>query len=521
MDFQPVTYTVDKIISLLRAGRLALPEFQRDFVWSPAKVVELLDSVSRGWPVGSLLLLRGPQPFEAKAIDAGPPLRGDVDVFALDGQQRITALFHALADVSDVCYYVDFEALARGEQDYILWKRRSQFDREYSLPRKRASQGIALIREVADNEEFFNWQSHLAGDAAHRALSLRETHLSGLKSKVYRLPVVELEHEIELEALARIFETINRTGVKLNAFDLMVAVLYPHKFNLRNEWEDALLRYPLLNAFEVDGIEILKLIAIWVRREQQARRARISVRGVRQGDVLAIPPVDVKRSWHRAIESYSSALQMLVGRLGVAHPSLSPPQAMILAIAAFADPSGETTVSADRVEKWYWNSIKLQSYAQGANTRVISDVDTEVRGELEISVPAAEVSPALLEPVRRNKILVNGIGSALAVAGARDIKTGLLLSGADKGAIVARSLHSLARGDARPDENSVVASVVFAREHSFLEIAAAVRRGQELREVCDSSALGSQLVFDLDFANGYASRVERLQSVLDAGGRHG
>ena len=63
MEFQAVQHTIDKLIQWIRSGRLALPDFQRDFVWNPGRVVELLDSVARQWPVGSLLLLSGPQPF--------------------------------------------------------------------------------------------------------------------------------------------------------------------------------------------------------------------------------------------------------------------------------------------------------------------------------------------------------------------------------------------------------------------------------------------------------------------------
>jgi hypothetical protein len=517
VDFQPGTYPVDRIISLLRSGRLALPEFQRDFVWSPAKVVELLDSVSRGWPVGSLLLLRGPQPFEAKSIDQAPSLRGDVDVFVLDGQQRITALYHALANVSDVCYYVDFKVLAEGGQEYILWKRRVQFEREAGTAKERARRRIALINEVADNELFFAWQSNLSGEVAREVLSLREQHLSGLKSKVYRLPVVELEHEIELEALARIFETINRTGVKLNAFDLMVAVLCPHDFKLRDAWEDALLEYPLLKVFEVDGIEILKLVALWTRRKQQEERVRVTVRGVRQGDVLAIPPPEVKSNWKRALLAYVEALRLLVGRLGVAHPSLAPPPAMMLAIAAFMDGELETTLPTDLVLDWYWSSVRTQSYSQGANTRVVADVDRAARSSSQNvsgSLTIEDFGASLFEPVRRNRILLNGLGSALVIHGARDIKTGQLLSGAGEGPIVARSLISIAKGDARPDENAAVVSNVFAREDSFREIAAEVRRGAPLEKVCDSGAFASQFVDHASLYGDFKSRARSLSRLL-------
>lgn len=518
MDFQPGAYTVDRIISLLRAGRIALPEFQRDFVWSPAKVVELIDSVSRGWPIGSLLLLRGPQPFEAKAIDAAPSLRGDVDLFVLDGQQRITALFHAIADTSDVCYYVDFNALSRGGQDYIFWKKRSQFMGEFGTARDRAKRGLALVHEVADNELFFEWQNWLSTESSREILSLRERSLSGLKSKVYRLPVVELEHEIELEALARIFETINRTGVKLNAFDLMVAVLYPHKFKLRDRWEDALLENPILRHFDVDGIELLKLIAIWVRRKQQNEGVRITVRGVRQGDVLAMHPGEVKRNWDRALTSYVDAIYFLKGSLGVVHPSLAPPQAMILALAAFMDPNLETTVSEGEVIKWYWENIRSQSYSQGANTRVVADVDRVNRPSsfFEDSFGLEESLSSLVDPVRRNRILINGLGSSLVLRGARDPYTDKLLSSeADDGdPIVPRSIVSLARGEAKLDESSIVASLIFARESSFAKIAAKVRHGMKLGDVCSATALSTQMVDD-DWINGrFARRAEKLHLLL-------
>ena len=516
MDFQPGTYTVDRLVSLLRAGRIALPEFQRDFVWSPAKVVELIDSVSRGWPIGSLLLLRGPQPFEAKAIDEAPSLRGDVDVFVLDGQQRITALFHAIADVSDVCYYVDFRALAAGHQDYILWKKRSQFKKEYGSAIERAKRGIALVHEVADNELFFLWQSGLPSDSAREALALREQTLSGLKSKVYRLPVVELEHEIELEALARIFETINRTGVKLNAFDLMVAVLYAHNFKLRDEWEDALLEHRILQIFDIDGIELLKLVAIWVRRKQQLEHSRVTVRGVRQGDVLAIPPVDVKKNWHRAVRAYVDALELLVGKLGVAHPSLAPPQAMILALAAFMDYELDTTLSERLAIKWYWENIRAQSYSQGANTRVVSDVDRAAKSirDFEEVMPLDDLNTSLLDPVRRNKILLNGMGSVLILNGARDLLTGDLLAGIGNGPIVGRSIESLSRGMARPDEDALVASVVFARETSFNQIAAQIRRGALLQDVCQVGALLSQLVDQSALLGDFSIRAIKLNQML-------
>ena len=101
MNFQQVRHPIDYVIQRVRTGRLALPDFQREFVWSPGQVVELLDSISRQWPIGSLLLLSGPQPFAFRAIEGAPATSGtELDLYILDGQQRVTALYHAIANVS-------------------------------------------------------------------------------------------------------------------------------------------------------------------------------------------------------------------------------------------------------------------------------------------------------------------------------------------------------------------------------------------------------------------------------------
>ena len=46
---------VDLIIANLDHGAIALPQFQRGYVWNRAQVRGLMESLYRGHPVGSLL----------------------------------------------------------------------------------------------------------------------------------------------------------------------------------------------------------------------------------------------------------------------------------------------------------------------------------------------------------------------------------------------------------------------------------------------------------------------------------
>jgi hypothetical protein len=489
MDFQPKTYYIDKLVSLINSGRLALPDFQRAFVWTPSKVAELIDSVSRGWPIGSLLLLQGPQPFEPKPIAHAPALRGEVEVFVLDGQQRVTALFHAAADVSDVVYYIDFDALETGD-DYVKWEKRSSFETASPTIAAQAARHVAKVAVVSDGPMFHKWQTYLPHDVGTRMVVLRDRELPGLQAKVYKCIGVALEQEIALEALARIFETINRTGVRLNAFDLMVAVLYPHQFNLREEWENARVEHAVLEQFDVDGIEVLKLIALWERRSQQMSGKRLSVKGVRQGDVLAVAPATVRDLWPHAVQAYANALDHGRTELGLVDAKSVPSSAMLLTLGFML----EAKIETHRVDNWYWWSIAAQTYAQGANTRVIRDVDRAVTGNwTEFNWTPGAVNAlkvTLMEPVRRNRLLTRGVGSLLASRGALDPVTRRPL--ADSRSLQFADRAGLLRQGNSPETDSVIADQLFLDSTSYKRAIVDFRKGRQPTAVLDGSAMTDQ-----------------------------
>jgi uncharacterized protein with ParB-like and HNH nuclease domain len=55
----------------------------------------------------------------------------------------------------------------------------------------------------------------------------------GAQVNDYHFPVVTLSDKTEPDALCTIFETLNRTGVKLSVFELLAARFWPQNINLR------------------------------------------------------------------------------------------------------------------------------------------------------------------------------------------------------------------------------------------------------------------------------------------------
>ena len=79
------------ILDQIDLGSIALPEFQRGYVWSRDQVRRLMRSLYRGYPVGSLLTWET-QTLNADARGDGPLAPGAVKLL-LDGQQRVTTLY--------------------------------------------------------------------------------------------------------------------------------------------------------------------------------------------------------------------------------------------------------------------------------------------------------------------------------------------------------------------------------------------------------------------------------------------
>ena len=95
----PQIMLLEQVLGEMAAGRLRIPKFQRPFVWRPEQMLNLFDSIERGYPIGSLLVWDTDLPI--------PSLTGSLILrsqqnrqrgagFVLDGHQRLSTLFGSL-----------------------------------------------------------------------------------------------------------------------------------------------------------------------------------------------------------------------------------------------------------------------------------------------------------------------------------------------------------------------------------------------------------------------------------------
>src|ERR1017187_5906628 len=84
-------FKVKQLIEEYPAGRIVIPEFQREYVWRKSKTPRLIDSLYRGFPISSLLLWQSAE--ETRARGQHPrPVRAALMNWLIDGQQRVIPL---------------------------------------------------------------------------------------------------------------------------------------------------------------------------------------------------------------------------------------------------------------------------------------------------------------------------------------------------------------------------------------------------------------------------------------------
>jgi len=151
------------------------------------------------------------------------------------------------------------------------------------------------------------------------------------------------------------------------------------------------------------------------------------VKGVRQSDVLMLEPDTVKNDWDAAIEAYVAALEFLKDKCGVAVPGLMPQPSIPLTLGfVFANDVPKRDAFLEDVLRWYWASCFRQTYAQGANTQVLSDVkELRAWNADEKSTPGVLASfgisdEQLQEGRRLNEMLLRGLLGYQIAAGVKD-----------------------------------------------------------------------------------------------------
>ena len=436
------TYSLQQFLEEARRGAFVIPRFQRDFVWNMGQVKLLIDSIARNYPIGSLLLLQETDPadpFLAKRSVAAE-IRGEPNdsedeprneqdhsaatamYYVLDGQQRLTSLVRVFLQADpQMNYYFDLRKLrefAEGETKWIVGRKvtakvATRYLRSNSVTESENCQ--VLVEEYFEQHESELAESR---DAQRRA----SAKVNGIFEKVrnYQIPVVIIDRTDSIEAICRIFETINSTGTKLTTFDLAVARFFPNP-DLHSLLTKSFEELPTLKKFDVDGERILQVIALLLANNPgyvEVTRSRL----------LKLPGKEIAKTWDEASVALDRAYKWIEQRGGT--PRFLPDERMLVPLAFFLavvdDSWKHTTPGYGTVlERWFFANA-LQQGVKASNYRIAlaaRDLRQWLSDGKTPTIPSVELEANTLLGLRRSDNRYRAIHAVLMWKGGTDLWT--------------------------------------------------------------------------------------------------
>jgi len=380
---QTGSLSIRQLLRKAKAKQFKLPQFQRDFVWNEAQVALLIDSIARNYPIGSLLLLE-PSPdiqLSTRSLqaviaeidqsipinDAGvTPENSDVpeaqELLILDGQQRLTSIVRVLLNANPTkTYWFDlreiYESFHEERADWIKQTKGKTTDATRNDGRwVRAD----LILEGEEQQYVIKYFLSQEEDKAMHAI--QKVHRVFETIRNYQVPYILLEGQEGVEAICRIFETINSTGTRLTTFDLAVARYFPHP-DLRDLYEKARHQHPVLSEFDVDGERLLQVIVLLEKGREPSR-----------SEQLNLTKDDIIRHWEAAVNALVRAINWGRRECGL-EPQFYVGESQLVALASVLAGLSEKqqehflTQKHDQLVEWFFSNI-MQSGFRATNYRI-------------------------------------------------------------------------------------------------------------------------------------------------------
>jgi len=461
-----VDTNVNELVGMIERGELRLPEMQRRYVWRASRVRDLLDSLYRGYPSGSILVWETDQeqPTRDLAVDQqDSPFAGHK--LLLDGQQRLTSLSAVLRGKTvkvrgrkreiDILFNLehpdgpgDFTEVVSDEEPQFLdddeveengdlfeddgdeaglqerLNRMTFVVANKTLAQKPNWVSVTKVFKSSDTEILKAAGVTGFDDPRYAKYAERLKRLRGICEYPYTMHV--LPRDLSYEEVAEIFVRVNSLGVKLRGSDLALAQItarWPNSLKLLEAFQEECEEYWMT----LDLGLLVRAMVVFASGQSRFEVVRnLSVKALQEG-------------WEKAKKGLRFAINFLKTNADIEDESLLSSPLFFIAIAYFSQAKNEHLSNEDERGLLYWLYVANARgrYSRGSTESLLdADLATIRRGggprEL-IETLRQQFGRLTIEPV---DLVGRGAGSplfslvflAMKQNGAKDWSTGLGLS---------------------------------------------------------------------------------------------
>ena len=391
--------SVRELVGMINQGELRLPELQRRYVWPATRVRDLLDSLYRGYPSGTILVWETSEdvPSRDLAIEQHVSAFGGHKLL-LDGQQRLTSLSAVLRGEPlrfknrvrpvDIAFNLDHPD---GPPTEVMEVEDDEPSADLSLDDDTELNGDARsVQERVQNRTFVvSWRALLTDPHWVKVSDIFNPHIRDwdlLKKLVsspadplydryserlqrvrkigdYQYVMHVIERDLTYEEVAEIFVRVNSLGMKLRGSDLAMA-------QITARWQGS------LDMFEEFAEECEKL---WFSFDPGLLVRTLVVFATGQSRFRTVASISVptlKESWEKAKEGIRFAINFLRTNAGIEDESLLSSPLLVIPIAVLAVNQRFQLTDDDERNLLHWLFVaNATGYYSRGSSETLLDVD--------------------------------------------------------------------------------------------------------------------------------------------------
>ncbi|MCY4618495.1 MAG: DUF262 domain-containing protein [Chloroflexi bacterium] len=413
---------VSEILNHVDHGFIALPVFQRGYVWNRDQVRQLFTSMYRSYPVGSLLLW-GTQSNSVEVRGDLVPAVSPVQML-LDGQQRVTSLYGVIRGTPPPF----FDGNRRAFEDLYFHLEDETFAFSQPMRMKGDVRWVDVSKVMqAGDDELPQFASNAAGEDMDLLLRYlgRLGKLRNIRERHFHEEAISVEDQ-SLDVIVDIFNRVNSGGTKLSSGDLALSRVCAEWPEARDAMKSHLQRWADLGYDKFDLVWLLRSVntVLTGRANFDALRSRSAE--------------EIQDGLRRAVDAIERLLNLLGDRLGLDHARVLTGHNSLAVMARYVDQqAGKLTLKEENQLLYWYLACAIRSRFSGSPESTMQsdltamespdgDLDRLIE-ELHLSSGEIKVEAGHFDAARINSRFFPLLYALTRTGSARDFCSGLEL----------------------------------------------------------------------------------------------
>ena len=383
--YQPETHpkNFSTLFNDIENGTIKIPQFQRDFVWSKEKSAKLIDSIIKGYPIGTFILWKTKEILRTVrnigGIEFPETPKGDFIEYILDGQQRITSIYASLKGLVIKKYYEEGERLEDFSQMHVDLEAGMEDDIILTNIEGKDLKKVLKLQDLLNSD-----MKYLVNNYPNYTDKISD-YQNQLKS--YNFTIVTTR-EIPIDVATEIFTRLNTGGKALSNFEIMVAKTFDTKtnFDLAEQYGKLIEELSKVNYDTIPDATILQTVSILIKKE------------CKKNTILKLEKVEFIKMWPIAVEAIKTAVDYFRNQYRIKASQLLPYNALLVPFAYFFHKHSTKPVGSKQkyLLDFFWRVSLSNRYSSGVENKIAQDIK-RIDEILKEKLPNYDYSPRISE----------------------------------------------------------------------------------------------------------------------------